>query len=136
MNMEKILTKVRNLLDLANNNPNENEAMAAALKAQELMAKYNIDTSTLKSDESEKELHESVYYDTGKHEMKKWKHNLAQIIAKNFCCKVYYMGRKDVVFYGFKKDSEIAVEVFKFLYEMGNKFAVRYYNKCKKEGTN
>lgn len=37
--MEKILNKIKNLLDLANNNPNENEAIAAALKAQELMAK-------------------------------------------------------------------------------------------------
>ena len=31
--MEKILNKIKNLLDLANNNPNENEAIAAALKA-------------------------------------------------------------------------------------------------------
>ena len=32
--MEKIIVKIQNLLDLANNNPNENEAVAAALKAQ------------------------------------------------------------------------------------------------------
>lgn len=29
--MEKILNKIKNLLDLANNNPNENEAIAAGL---------------------------------------------------------------------------------------------------------
>lgn len=134
--MEKILNKIKNLLDLANNNPNENEAMAAALKAQELMAKYNIDSSAIDSDKSEKELYKAVWTDTGKHEMKKWKIGLAHIIARNFCCKVYFMdhGGKDVVFYGFKKDATVAIEVFKFLYVAGNKLAVKYYNKCKKEG--
>ena len=137
-NMEKILNKIKNLLDLANNNPNENEAMAAALKAQELMAKYNVDSSAIDSDKSEKELYEATYKNSSKHEMKKWKVKLSNIIARNFCCKVYFIenGGKDVVFYGFKKDAKIAVEVFKFLYETGNKLAVKYYNKCKKEGRN
>ena len=137
-NMEKILNKIKNLLDLANNNPNENEAMAATLKAQELMAKYNIDSSAIDSDQSEKELYKAVWQDNGKHEMKKWKIELATVIAKNFCCKVYFLGHRgsDVVFYGFKKDAKVAIEVFKFLYAAGNKLAVRYYNKCKKEGKN
>lgn len=137
-NMEKTLNKIKNLLDLANNNPNENEAMAAALKAQELMAKYDIDTSALDDDSSEKEIYQAVYRDSGKHEMKKWKYALAEVIAKNFCCKYYALQGHgiDVVFYGYKKDAKIAVEVFKFLYESGNRFAVRYYNKCKKEGRN
>lgn len=137
-NMEKILEKIKNLLDLANNNPNENEAMSAALKAQELMAKYNIDTSAIESDASEKELYKAVYHDTGKHEMKKWKIGLAEVIARNFCCKVYFIADhgKDVVFYGYKKDAKIAVEVFKFLYQTGNKLAVKYYTQCRKEGRN
>lgn len=135
-NMEKVLNKIKNLLDLASNNPNENEAMAAALKAQELMAKYDIDSSAVNSDNSENELYKARYTNSSKHEMKKWKEVLASIIAKNFCCKVYFItgDGKDVVFYGYKKDAKIAVEVFKFLYETGNKLAVKYYNKCKKEG--
>lgn len=137
-NMEKILNKIKNLLDLANNNPNEHEAMAAALKAQELMAKYDIDSSALDSDKSEKELYKAIVHDTGKHEMKKWKVNLARVIARNFCCKYYFItgDGMSVVFYGFKKDATIAAEVFKFLYAAGNKLAVRYYNQCKKEGRN
>ena len=39
---EKILEKIEKLLALAGNNPSENEAISAALKAQELMAKYKI----------------------------------------------------------------------------------------------
>lgn len=131
--MEKILNKIKNLLDLANNNPNEHEAIAAALKAQELMAKHNIDISELDTDKAEKEIYKATYNDDGKHTMKKWKVSLCGVVAKNFCCEVYFHGTS-VVFYGYKKDAKIAVEVFRFLYEAGNKFAVRYYNKCKKEG--
>ena len=132
---EKILTKIQNLLDLANNNPSENEAIAAALKAQELMAKYNIDSSAVNTEEIEKEFFHAKYVDNGKHEMKKWKVTLSAIIARNFCCRLYFSG-PSVIFYGYKKDAQIAVEVFRFLYEAGNKFAVRYYAKCKKEGKN
>lgn len=135
-NLEKMMEKIKNLLDLANNNPNEHEALAAALKAQELMAKYHIEMADI-SDGSDEEMYEAQYEDTGKHEMKKWKNGLAAIISQNFCCKYYIMdlgSRKNIVFYGYKKDAKIALEVFKFLYEVGNKFAVKYYNKCKKEG--
>ena len=132
--MEKILNKIKNLLDLANNNPNENEAIAAVLKAQELMAKYNIELDQLDDKKETREIVKEVYYQSGKHEMKKWKIGLAAIIAQNFRCKTYFLGGQDVVFYGFKEDAKIALEVFTYLYEIGNKFAVRYYNKCKKEG--
>lgn len=132
--MEKILNKIKNLLDLANNNPNEHEAIAAALKAQELMAKYNIELDDLDSKPETREIVKEIYHQSGKHEMRKWKIGLASIIAKNFRCETYFLGGKDVVFYGYKEDAKIALQVFTFLYEIGNKLAVRYYNKCKKEG--
>lgn len=132
--MEKILNKIKNLLDLANNNPNENEAIAAALKAQELMAKYNIELDQLDDKKETREIVKEIYHQSDKHEMRKWKIGLADIIAQNFRCKVYFMNKKDVVFYGYKEDAKIALNVFTYLYEIGNKFAVRYYNKCKKEG--
>lgn len=132
--MEKILNKIKNLLDLANNNPNENEALAAALKAQELMAKYNVELDQLDNKQETREIVKEVYHQSGKHEMRKWKIGLANIIAKNFRCKVYFINKQDVVFYGYKEDAKIALQVFTYLYEIGNKFAVRYYNKCKKEG--
>lgn len=132
--MKKILNKIKNLLDLANNNPNENEAIAAALKAQELMAKYNIELDQLDDKKETREIVKEVYRQSGKHEMRKWKIGLATIIAQNFRCKVHFLNGKDVVFYGYKEDAKIALDVFTYLYEIGNKFAVRYYNKCKKEG--
>ena len=131
-NMEKILNKIKNLLDLANNNPNENEAMAAALKAQELMAKYNVELDQLDDKPETHEITEEIYRQSGKHEMKKWKIGLSVIVAENFRCRT--IDKKDVVFYGYKEDAKIALQVFTYLYEVGNKLAVRYYNKCKKEG--
>ena len=115
--MEKILNKIKNLLDLANNNPNENEAIAAALKAQELMAKYNIELDQLDSKEKTREIVKEVYYQSGKHEMRKWKIGLAVIIAQNFRCKTYFVSSSnDVVFYGYKEDAKIALQVFTYLY--------------------
>lgn len=135
MATEKIMEKIKNLLDLANNNPNEHEAMAAALKAQELMAKYNVDLQQIEAEDPKEMFHAVYENNSSKHEMKKWKFGLANVVSKNFCCKTYVSGNS-VVFYGYKKDAEIAVTVFKFLYESGNKFAVKYYNQCKKEGKN
>lgn len=135
MENEKILEKIKNLLDLANNNPNEHEAMAAALKAQQLMAKHGIDASAIDVDEVKDEIYHAVYSDTGKHEMKKWRQSLCVVVARNFRCEVYMSG-SSVIFYGYKKDAEVALEVFRFLYNAGNKLALKCYNMAKKNGGN
>ena len=132
--MEEIIIKIQKLLNLANNNPNENEAMAAALKAQEMMAKYDIELDQLDIKPEAREIAKEIYYTSDKHEVKKWRVGLAGIIADNFRCKVYFINSQDVCFYGYKEDAKIALSVFKFLYEVGNKFAIRYYNRCRKEG--
>lgn len=134
MKMEKILNKIKNLLDLASNNPNENEAAAAALKAQELMAKYNIELEQLDDKKENREITREIYRTSNKNEMKKWRFGLARVIADNFRCKMYAINSKDIVFYGYQEDAKIALQVFTFLYETGGKLAVRYYNKCRKNG--
>ena len=133
MTTEKIMEKIKKLLALANNNPSEDEAMAAALKAQEMMAKYNIVLDDLDDKPENHEIVKKIWVQDGKHNVKKWKWNLAQIVAKNFRCKVYAISKTDICFYGYKEDAEIALQVFSFLYNVGNKFAIRHYNKCKKE---
>lgn len=132
MTEDKILNKIKNLFDLANNNPNEHEALAATLKAQQLMAKYHIDAAALDGNEQPEFFH-AIYRNSEKHEMKKWKLRLAPIVAKNFCCKFYISGTS-MVFFGYKKDAEIAKEVFGFLYAAGNKGAVKCYNEYRKSG--
>lgn len=131
---EKMLTKIRNLFDLSKNNPNENEAIAAAMKAQELMAKYDIGIAEVEGVQINKEIAHMVYSNTEKHEMKKWKLSLCTVIAPNFKCRVYVHNKTDVVFYGYKDDATVALETFSFLYNTGNKLAVKYYNQMKKVG--
>lgn len=134
-NKEEILKKIEKLLALAGNNPNENEAISAALKAQELMAKYNIELADVQGAESGQEIKKEIYTPKkSSHYVSKWKYSLSQIIAKNFCCKTYSLGRDAIVFYGYEKDAKIAQQVFVFLFEAGNKLADKYYRKCKKEG--
>lgn len=41
-NTEKIINKIKKVLELSKNNPSEKEAQAAALKAQKLMVEYHI----------------------------------------------------------------------------------------------
>lgn len=136
-NREKILDKITKLLALAADKANENEAISAALKAQELMAKYNIELADVQDKTAINNIVETTYTPKANcHYVRKWRYMLSKIIAKNFCCKTYSINRDAIVFYGYEKDAQIAVEVFKFLFETGNKLANRYYLKCKKEGCN
>lgn len=134
-NKETVIKKIENLLDLAGNNPNENEAVAAALKAQELMAKYHVEMADLGDAGPSGEIVTEIYEPKKtSHNVSKWKYRLSKIIAGNFCCKTYTIRRDAVVFYGYEKDAKIAKEVFRFLFETGNRLAERYYRKCRKEG--
>lgn len=122
-NEEKIIQTIRKILELSKNNPSEEEAKSAALKAQELLAKYHIDMHEVESiDIDTVESIEEVRVDLP---AKKWKYKLATIVANNFRCKHFYMGKGILVFYGHKTDADVAAETFKYLFSIGNKLAGR-----------
>ena len=56
--------------------------------------------------------------------------------ARNFRCKTYVIGRNSIVFYGYKNDAQAALQTFTFLFNVGNKLAVRYYNEYRKTHDN
>jgi hypothetical protein len=129
MENEKILGKIKKLFALANNNPSEEEAKAAALKAQELLAQYHIDYSEVENIDLDKvEEIEEVTVDIP---AKKWKYTLARIVADNFRCKHFYYGKKKLVFYGHKTDANVAAETFKYLFNIGNALGNRLYYEAK-----
>jgi hypothetical protein len=136
--MEKIIDKIRKLLEMTTENGcSENEAMVAALKAQKLMAEHDIDIVDVKSDiksMTEEIGEERVDTTLNGHFSTKWKIQLASIIAANFRCKVYGCGTNIVVFYGHKSDAKIAGDVFKFLFMTGTKLGVKYYRDASKAG--
>lgn len=110
MTETQVLDKVKKLLALAGNNPSQAEAEAAAAKAQALLAQYNL---TLTEGDNKEELI-FTYYETGVD--RAWKYDLASVVASNFRCKCCWWGKSKVGFYGYKHDTEVAAEVFNFLF--------------------
>lgn len=129
---DKIVEKISNLLDLSKNNPNKNEAMAAALKAQELLAKYDIQLADV-THEKGKITEDVVLIKQNSGYCIKWRYNLASLIARSFKCKTYKISG-NIAFYGFKKDVDVACQVFQYLFDTGNKLSNKYYLKCKQSG--
>lgn len=116
-----ILETIKKVLELSKNNPSAEEAQAAALKAQELLAKYHIEMSEVEDIDLDtiEELTE-VCVDVP---AKKWKYTLARIVANNFRCRHYYMGKGTVVFFGHDTDAHVAAETFKYLFARGRSLA-------------
>lgn len=110
---ESVLKKIRNLFALAGNNPNENEAHAAACKAQELLAKYHLSMSDIKEENSEAKEGEKI--SARRHGDR----ILAAIVAKHYRCMTLqyngHNGKKEVVFVGEKDDPKIAQTIFLYL---------------------
>ena len=128
MKEEKIIERIRKCLALAANNPSEEEAKAAALQAQKLLAKYNISMVDIEAmEKTEEEIVESAVWfrDCVKGVARAWKYELARIVAENFRCKHFFYGRKAAVFYGHETDAKAAAEVYKYLFGMGDKLANR-----------
>ena len=115
-----IIEKIKKVLALAENNPSEEEALAAALKAQKMMAQYHIDEKDLGQEVQENNIDELVSSVGGKSQ--KWKISLAVVLAKNFRCKVYLLG-SEVAFFGYEEDIKICSEVFQSLYKIGVKLS-------------
>lgn len=147
--MNQILDKISKALRLGKDNNNENEAQAAILAAQRLMAKYKISEEEINDFLNENEKHENeVVEENAENETNndKWKRHLMVTIAKNFRCDVYYHGGK-LVIVGAKEDILISKRVYlyakqailnsfkEFFRENYNVYMVSstIRNKCKRE---
>ena len=124
----KVIEKIKKLLATANDKgATENEAQVALLKAQELMAKYDIEVEY--SDEETIEYSREICvhrYNAG------YRVPLGQVIAKNFRCRIM-ITRGNITFFGRANDARIAKEVFEYAYEFAMKEGNRLENKAYKE---
>lgn len=123
--IEKVIAKINKLLALADQerNPSENEAIQASLQVQKLLAKYNLSMADVTGERKEEDVEQTIA-DVGAG--KKWKFSLATAIANNFACKCFFVGRTQVVFYGYKADIVAARRVFVYLFKVGDKLANQY----------
>lgn len=128
MNKEQLMNKVNKLLALAGNNPSQEEANAAYLKAQELIAEYN-----LNMDEFSEQRDEIVMMPTIHSNNEGYRTTLAMILAKNFRCRVIMSGNQ-VNFIGYKTDAEVCVQVFNHAYKVSHNAGLRLERQARKEG--
>lgn len=117
--MDKIADKIQKLLALAGNNPSEAEAQAALLKAQALIAKYNIDMESI--EEAPEYKYELITTTVKSHQLN---NQLGHILANAFACKIIIVGSK-ISFFG-RSDNVRAVSsamefAFKVMRRGGNK---------------
>ena len=120
MTKEQVIDKIKKLLALANDGANDNEAQAALLMAQKLMAKHNVHVEVSDMKETVAYAQEECVhrYDAA------YRKPLAHVIADNFRCKFFLRGNQ-VVFFGRDFDARVAKEAFEYAYE----FAMREGNK-------
>lgn len=124
---ENMIEKIRKIFALSKNNPSKNEAIAAAVTAQKLMAKYGIKEDEITLEELAESIAENIVEFKHNAHLLSWYKNLAITVAENFRVKSYLDANKDVVFRGFVDDVKIAGEVYRYLYILGNKMASRAY---------
>ena len=116
MNKKQLVEKVKKLLALAGNNPNENEAQAAMLKAQKMIAEYNLEIT----DVEEKD---AIVIKQAQHPGNRgFRTQLAVILAENFRCKAF-MTNGIVTFIGYEADVNVCTEVFNYAYKVACKNA-------------
>lgn len=123
---ESIVKKIEALLALSDSNKNnsEEEAQAAMLKAQELMAKYDISMEEVSTEEKEQYSNEECEH--------KWDYAyrvpLANVLANNFRCMLYMRGKK-IVFMGHPSDAKICKATFEYAYRFIMRKGNSIYNK-------
>ncbi len=122
---EKIMQRIDKLLSLSNS-PNVHEAERASAKAQELLAKYNLE---LDSNKLDNEIFE-IQVSSGKYE--DWKLFLASVVADNYRCRNYSTGAH-FKFVGFRTDVLVARKIYFFLYEVAVAQCNEYLSNYKKE---
>lgn len=129
MEKEKIIDKIRKLLELSKNNPNKEEAILALTKARELMFKHNVDIENIKKDDTN--YFEKIV------QLKKWKNwilfFLMYLNDAFGTFSLYNQYTKKVYFYGEKEKVLGVSEIFEFLFEVADYLAMKEYRKYLKE---
>lgn len=130
-NTSKILDKVRKLLSLASNNPNQNEATSAAEMVKRLLIEHNLSLTDVELKEIiKKEVVLESLIISG------WMSLLAIRIAEVFDCYVYLStkeetNKKTIIFIGTMADAEIAYYVYNYFVNVITRLSTDYVKKNK-----
>ncbi|EGS26876.1 DUF2786 domain-containing protein [Streptococcus agalactiae] len=112
---EKIIEKVKNLLELAYDSPNDEEGQTALLMAQKLMVKHNLSLHDVNAQKKNDNIGETVGH--WAYRMPWWKEKLAAILGENFRCQTIRRrksqeGITQIIFFGYEADAELCTKVY------------------------
>lgn len=117
MSNEKLIEKIKNLIQLANDNPSDEEGQTALLLAQKLMLKNNIALAEVEQFDEPKKFETSSTVAKEANRILWWERELAYILAHNFRC--LYVDQRDrrlrksrIIFFGEKQDADLVSKVF------------------------
>ena len=112
--MRDITDRIAKLLQLSSS-PNEHEARAALLKAQQLMAQHKLDPEDIRQEDDKKVVVETIgLFCTAITDP--WICGLAAVLAKHFCCKAYrnhkkFAKRMEIGLAGLEADFQICKHI-------------------------
>lgn len=127
--LNKLEQQIIKLLELANKNTNQAEAIAAAAKAQELMAKYNIKLQNI-SKKPANIVAEFAVNARGK----SYRFALATILANNYGVKLIWAEKMIPVFYGYENNAKTVIKIYEWLWQAIHRMADSYQTKIWKQG--
>lgn len=127
--LNKLEQRIIKLLALANKNTNQAEAIAAATRAQELMAKYNIKLQNI----SKKPANIVAEFATNARG-KSYRFTLATILANNYGVKLMWAGKMVPVFYGYENNAKTVTKIYEWLWQVIHRMADSYQTKIWKQG--
>lgn len=117
MNTEKIIEKIKNLVELAQDNPSDEEGKTALLMAQKLMLKHDVSLSQVELHQTENKFETGEAVGRSASVLRWWEKDMSVVISSNFRCYVVQerdrrTGTSYLIFFGEKKDAEMAAKVY------------------------
>jgi hypothetical protein len=120
----KALERVRKLLALAGNNPNEEEAARAAEKAHAILAEHNLSVADIKTDDQDETIVEDEELVTNS---QPWRRQIGTATAAMYFCEYLYqrlpLHRDRHSFVGKRHNVEVAKMFFTYLHMTVNRLA-------------
>jgi hypothetical protein len=135
---DKLINKIKKILNLANNNSNEHEAKLALLRAQKIMIenKLTMDDIDINAKEDKIKVTDNNATDfSGKTVW--WVKRLSSVIASNFRCMSYIertTGKTRLRFIGTETDVFTAIQTFKFAKSEIEILSKKYISKLYRQG--
>lgn len=117
MNTEKIIEKIKNLVELAQDNPSDEEGQTALLMAQKLMLKHDVSLSQVELHKTENKFEIGEAVGRSASVLRWWEKDLSVVISTNFRCYVIQKRNRitktsHIMFFGEKQDAEMAAKVY------------------------